>query len=307
MEIVHSIESERISMEKARMENDNIASWSSLWNDERENYLQMSSPELQKTLTDLIKECDLMKKALKERQDFGKIGDNISKEIDEYYKNDSKGAEKRNFLKNAESDDINALLAVCQKRASNIQEIIQKQSGESQNTKRSSFIAVQYQKIDAILKESEKDPKFNALKEIDDLREGHKDIPRELIDNAYKVFDVEKYSERKAAINEFIETGNVKEQQEKRSISIDAVKSDFKSSYQEGSPEGVACKVGISSLSNAVEYNKHLFGVIERIEKPVEKTPELGGVSMEEKTDNKHLAALQQSQKEGIGGGRGQS
>jgi hypothetical protein len=114
-------------------------------------------------------------------------------------------------------------------------------------------------------------------------------IPKDLIQKAYKIFEVDKYPERKNSINEFIKTGNVEEKQENISKNVQKDKQILNSinsntQYTKGSPEDKSCEIGRSNLKDSVQYNSHLLGVKDRImeksiDKPMSKEVEINKVS----------------------------
>jgi hypothetical protein len=272
LKLYDSMESERIRKEKIQKHRDEM---DRLFGNDKD-YSKMNKVELQNVIEFLQKERELVKKIIKERKEKGAISNETEKELELMYNESSNKEEKIRCLREEDIETVENFLV----SRSNIIESLQKrlaalEKKEKQNKvindERNNFLKDRGQKIISAIDEVEKDPKVAALEKIDIARSDGGEILKELIEEAYQAFDAENHPERKKMIDEFAKTGDISEQSE-QSASLSVGKAtkvvhNVENLYKNGTPENNAFDIGKRDFLDAAQYNKHLIGVSEKIEK----------------------------------------
>ena len=171
------------------------------------------------------------------------------------------------------------------------------------NEERINFIKDQSQKTEATMNEKDKDSKLNALKYLDDAKRNGDEIPKEILEKVYNVFDIQNNPERKKAIDEFAKEKPIEINQNTRSVEksqeisqntrqvdlpqeINSNKnSDYSASmnvgtatkiqnitsnpYPSESGESKAFNTGLSDFNSSelLNMNRHLLPALQKIEK----------------------------------------
>ncbi len=204
--------------------------------------------------------------------------------------------EKSNDSKDKSSTDIN-----------NVNQL------NENNEERINFIKDQSQKTEAKMDEKDKDLKLSALKDLDDAKRNGDEIPSEILEKVYKVFDIQNNPERKEAIDEFarekpIEISQNRTIEASQEISQDTrpveasqeinnnKNSDYSASinvvmatkiqgvpsnpYAKESGESRAFETGLSSFNSPelLNMNRHLLPALQKIEE-AQKIPKVANIS----------------------------
>ena len=186
------------------------------------------------------------------------------------------------------------------------------------NGERINFIKDQSQKTEAKIAEKDKDLKLSALKDLDDAKRNGDEIPNEILEKVYKVFDIQNNPERKEAIDEFakerpieisqnrtIETPQEISQDTRHIKTSQEINNDKNSDYSASINVGMATKIqgvpsnpypkesgesqafetGLSSFNSSelLNMNRHLLPVLQKIEE-AQKILKIANISEEKET-----------------------